>query len=109
MHWIYLAIAIAAEIVATSALKTSESFTRLLPSVITVAGYVISFYFLSLTLRVLPVGIAYAVWSGVGIVAISVIGYVLFKQSLDLAALIGIGFIVVGVIVLNVFSKSAGH
>jgi small multidrug resistance pump len=109
MHWIYLAIAIAAEVIATSALKTSESFTRLLPSIITVAGYVISFYFLSLTLRVLPVGIAYAVWSGVGIVAISVIGYLLFKQSLDLAALIGIGFIVVGVIVLNVFSKSAGH
>lgn len=109
MHWIYLTIAIAAEIVATSALKTSESFTRLLPSIITVVGYLISFYFLSLTLRVLPVGIAYAVWSGVGIVAISIIGYVLFKQSLDLAALIGIGFIVTGVIVLNVFSKSAGH
>lgn len=109
MNWIYLAVAIAAEIVATTALKASDSFTRLLPSVVTVIGYGISFYCLALALRVIPVGIAYAIWSGAGIVAISLIGYLVFKQSLDAAALIGIALIVAGVIVLNVFSESARH
>lgn len=106
MSWIYLSIAIVAEIIATSALKSAEGFTRLWPSVITIAGYSIAFYCLSLSLRYIPVGIAYAVWSGVGIVAISIIGLYFFKQSLDLAALIGIGLIIAGVVVLNVFSKS---
>ncbi|OZI71431.1 DMT family transporter [Bordetella genomosp. 12] len=109
MKWVFLAVAIAAEIVATSALKASDGFSRLLPSIITVAGYMVSFYFLSLTLRELPVGIAYAVWSGVGIVAISLIGVFLFQQTLDLAAILGIVLIVAGVIVMNVFSKSVGH
>lgn len=109
MSWIYLAIAITAEIIATSALKASEGFSRLYPSLITFAGYAIAFYCLSLTLRVIPVGVAYAIWSGAGIVAISIVGYFLFKQTLDLAALIGIGLIVSGVLVLNVFSKSTGH
>lgn len=109
MSWIYLAIAITAEIIATSALKASEGFSRLYPSLITVAGYAIAFYCLSLTLRTIPVGVAYAVWSGAGIVAISIVGYFLFKQSLDLAALLGIGLIVSGVLVLNIFSKSTGH
>jgi small multidrug resistance pump len=109
MSWLYLTIAIIAEVIATTALKASDSFTRLYPALITVAGYAIAFYCLALTLRVIPVGIAYAVWSGVGIVAISIIGYIMFKQALDAAALIGIGLIVAGVLVLNLFSKSAAH
>lgn len=109
MSWLYLSIAIIAEVIATTALKASEGFTRLYPALITAAGYAIAFYCLTLTLRVIPVGIAYAVWSGVGIVAISVIGYFMFKQTLDAAALIGIGLIIAGVLVLNLFSKSALH
>lgn len=109
MKWLFLALAISAEIIATSALKASDGFSRFVPSAITVTGYVISFYFLSLTLRELPVGIAYAIWSGVGIVVISLIGYFVYQQTLDLAAMIGIGLIVAGVIVMNVFSRSVGH
>lgn len=109
MSWLYLAIAIAAEVIATTALKASDGFTRLYPALVTVAGYSVAFYCLALTLRVIPVGVAYAIWSGAGIVAISVIGYFAFRQTLDAAALIGIGLIVAGVIVLNVFSKSVGH
>ncbi|MBO9328819.1 multidrug transporter [Achromobacter sp. HZ01] len=109
MKWLYLAVAIIAEIFATSALKASDGLTRLTPSIVTVVGYLISFYFLSLTLRVIPVGIAYAIWSGVGIVLISIAGAVLFKQHLDAPALIGIGLIIAGVVVMNVFSKSVAH
>ncbi|WP_209021127.1 DMT family transporter [Allopusillimonas ginsengisoli] len=109
MSWLYLAIAISAEIVATTALKATEGFTRLYPTLITVAGYSIAFYCLSLALRAIPVGIAYAIWSGAGIVAISLIGYFVFKQHLDTAAVIGITLIVAGVLVLNVFSKSSLH
>ena len=109
MKWLYLAVAIIAEIFATSALKASDGLTRLTPSIVTVVGYLISFYFLSLTLRVIPVGIAYALWSGVGIVLISIAGAVLFKQHLDAPALIGIGLIIAGVVVMNVFSKSVAH
>ena len=107
MSWLYLTIAIFAEVVATTALKSADGFSRLVPSVITVVGYGIAFFCLSLTLRHIPIGIAYAIWSGVGIVAISLIGLVLYKQQLDTAALIGISFIVVGVMILNVFSKSS--
>lgn len=107
MSWVYLSIAIMAEIIATSALKSAAGFSRLIPSLITVVGYSIAFYCLSLSLRSIPVGVAYAVWSGVGIVAISLIGVLFFKQHLDTPALIGIGFIIVGVLVLNIFSKSA--
>ncbi|MBR0679746.1 QacE family quaternary ammonium compound efflux SMR transporter [Roseomonas eburnea] len=109
MAYLHLAIAIVAEIVATSALKASDGFSRLWPSVVTVIGYGIAFYFLSLTLRTIPTGIAYAIWSGVGIVLISVVGWIWFRQELDLPAIIGMGLIVVGVIVLNAFSKSAAH
>jgi len=109
MKWLYLGVAIVAEIFATSALKGSEGFTRLVPSVITVFGYLISFYFLSLTLREIPVGIAYAIWSGVGIVLISLIGLLVFKQRLDAPALIGIGLICAGVLVINLFSHSSAH
>ena len=110
MHnWIYLAVAIACEVAATSALKAAEGFTRLVPSVIVVAGYVTAIYLLSLTLRTIPVGIAYAIWSGVGIVLISAVSWVWFKQTLDLPALIGLGLIIAGVVVVNVFSKSVAH
>ena len=109
MHWIYLGIAIVAEILATSALKSAEGFTRLVPSLVTVAGYAVAFYFLALTLRDIPVGIAYAIWSGVGIVLISLVGVLFFKQHLDGPAILGIALIIAGVVVMNVFSKSVGH
>ena len=109
MKWVYLLLAIVSEVVATSALKSSESFSRLWPSVLTVVGYGVAFYLLSLTLRELPVGIAYAIWSGVGIVLVSLAAVVLFGQKLDLPALSGMGLIVAGVIVINVCSKSVVH
>ena len=107
--YFYLAIAIVAEVIATSALKASDGFSRLWPSVITVIGYGIAFWFLSLTLKVIPTGIVYAIWSGVGIVLISAVGWFWFKQSLDTPALIGLGLIIAGVLVINLFSKSVGH
>ena len=109
MKWVYLLLAIVSEVVATSALKSSESFSRLWPSVLTVVGYGVAFYLLSLTLREMPVGIAYAIWSGGGSVVVSLAAVVLFGQKLDLPALIGIGLIVAGVIVINVCSKSVVH
>jgi len=109
MKFLYLFIAIIAEVFATSALKASEQFSKPLPSIIVVVGYLVAFYFLSLTLKTIPVGIAYALWSGVGIVLVSAAGYFLYKQRLDLPALLGIGLIIIGVIVINVFSKSAAH
>jgi small multidrug resistance pump len=109
MKWVYLGIAIVAEIIATSALKGSQGFTRLAPSVLTVIGYAVSFYFLSLTLRHIPVGVAYAVWSGVGIVLISLVGALVFGQHLDWPAILGIGLIIAGVLVMNIFSKSIAH
>lgn len=109
MNWLYLAVAILCEVVATSALKASEGFTRLMPSLLVVAGYGLAFYFLSLTLRSIPVGVAYAVWSGAGVVLITAVGWMFFGQKLDAAAFAGIGLIAGGVVVLNVFSKSAAH
>ena len=109
MKWVYLLLAIVSEVVATSALKSSESFSRVWPSVLTGVGYGVAFYLLSLTLREMPVGIAYAIWSGVGIVLVSLAAVVLFGQKLDLPALIGMGLIVAGVIVINVCSKSVVH
>ena len=109
MKWVYLLLAIVSEVVATSALKSSESFSRLWPSVLTVVGYGVAFYLLSLTLREMPVGIAYAIWSGVGIVLVSLAAVVLFGQNIALPALIGMGLNVAGVIVINVCSKSVVH
>lgn len=109
MNYLYLAVAIMFEVAATTALKQSDGFTRLLPSLLTVAGYALAFYFLSLPLRVLPMGVVYAVWSGVGILLITVIGWVWFRQSLDLAALVGTGFILVGVMIVNLFSNTLTH
>ena len=109
MAYVYLAIAIIAEVAATSALKASEEFTRLVPSLIVVAGYGIAFYLLTLVLRTIPIGITYAVWAGVGIVLVAIVGAVLYKQIPDTAAIIGIGLIVAGVVVINVFSKTISH
>ncbi|GGE37288.1 multidrug transporter [Halopseudomonas oceani] len=108
-HWVYLITAIVSEVIATSALKASTGFTKPLPSVVVVIGYLVSFYFLSLTLKTIPVGIAYAIWSGVGVVLISVVAWLLYGQKLDLPALIGMGLIISGVMVINLFSKTAGH
>ena len=109
MTYFYLAIAIIAEVAATSALKASEEFTNLVPSIIVVIGYGIAFYFMTLVLRVIPVGITYAIWSGLGIVLVTVVGIFLYRQMPDVPALIGMGLIVAGVVVINVFSKTAGH
>ncbi|MBL8498352.1 QacE family quaternary ammonium compound efflux SMR transporter [Nitrosomonas sp. JL21] len=108
-HWMILAAAIVSEVIATSYLKTTEGFTRLWPSVIVVAGYVLAFYFLSLTLRTIPVGIAYAIWSGVGVVLIALSGWLFLGQTLDIAAVIGLVLIVLGVAVINMFSQSISH
>ncbi|RYF28604.1 MAG: QacE family quaternary ammonium compound efflux SMR transporter [Comamonadaceae bacterium] len=107
--YVLLAIAIVSEVLGTTALKASDGFTRLLPSVFTVVAYGLSFYLLSLTLRVLPTGIAYAIWSGAGIVLISAIAWVFQGQRLDAPAMLGMGLIVAGVLVVNLFSKSVGH
>ena len=107
--YLYLTIAIIAEVIATTALRAADGFTVLIPSAISIAGYVVAFYFLSLTLRGMPVGVAYAIWSGVGIVLVSLAGWVIYRQLLDLPALVGMGLIMAGVIVINVFSKTAVH
>lgn len=107
--WIILTIAIVAEVIATSALRASHGFSRLVPSAVVVAGYGVAFYCLSLTLKNLPVGIVYAVWSGVGIVLITLVAMVLFKQVPDWPAMLGLGLIVSGVLVLNLFSKMQAH
>ena len=108
-HWLYLGVAIVSEVIATSALKTAEGFTRPLPSLIVVIGYGIAFYCLSVVLRTLPVGITYAIWSGVGVALVALAGWLLYGQALDLAAVVGLTLIVAGVIVLNVFSKTVAH
>ncbi len=109
MHWIYLAIAIVSEVVATSALKAAEGFTQWAPSLLVVIGYALAFYFLSLTLRSIPLGVAYAIWSGVGLALVSIVGWAIYRQSLDPAALVGIALIIAGVVVLNLFSKAVPH
>jgi small multidrug resistance pump len=105
MQWWILGLAILAETIATSALKASDGFTKLIPSVIVVAGYACAFYGLSVTLRTMPVGVAYAVWSGVGIVLVALIGWYLYGQRLDTATLVGMAMIIGGVVVMHVFSK----
>jgi len=107
--YLYLGIAIVCEVIATSAMRSSNGFTRLGPSAIVVVGYACAFYLLSLTLKTVPLGIAYAIWSGLGIVLVSLVAYVVFQQTLDFAALAGIALILAGVVVMNVFSKSTVH
>ncbi|SCY79453.1 small multidrug resistance pump [Nitrosospira sp. Nl5] len=108
-QWLFLSVAIISEVVATSALKASDGFTQLWPSLVVIAGYIMAFFFLSLTLRTMPVGVAYAIWSGVGIVLVTLIAWYIFGQSLDIPAVIGLTLIVTGVVVLQVFSKSSTH
>lgn len=109
MPYLYLSFAIVSEVIGTAALKASEEFTRLVPSLIVALGYASAFFFLTLTLRTIPVGVAYALWSGIGIVLICAMSWILFKQSLDAPAIFGIGLIAVGVVVINAFSGSINH
>jgi small multidrug resistance pump len=105
--WLFLGLAIASEVTATASLKASEGFTKLVPSIVVIAGYSAAFYFLSLTLEDIPIGVAYAVWSGVGVAAIALISVFYMDQKIDLAGVVGISLIVIGVIVLRLFSESA--
>lgn len=109
MLYAVLVGAIVFEVLGTSAMQAAQHFSKLVPTLVMVVCYAIAFYLLSYTLRVIPVGIAYAIWSGLGIVLISLVGYVVFGQKLDLAAILGLGLIIAGVVVLNVFSKSTFH
>ncbi|WP_411796487.1 DMT family transporter [Halomonas sp. A29] len=109
MAFVYLALAIVAEVVATSALKATDGFTRLGPSLVVVVGYVIAFFMLSLVLRTIPVGIAYAIWAGLGIVLVALVGALVYGQRPDLPAVLGIGLIVTGVVVIQLFSRVSAH
>ena len=109
MAYILLALAIVSEVTGSTFLVKSEGFTQLVPSILVVIFYVISFYLLSQVIKTIPLGVAYAIWGGVGIVLTALIGFLIFRQSLDLAALIGIALIIGGVIVMNIFSKTVGH
>ncbi|WP_066586325.1 SMR family transporter [Sphingomonas pruni] len=109
MAYLYLAIAIVAEVIGTSFMKTSAGFTRPGPAIVTILAYAIAFYALSLTLRTIPTGIAYAIWSGVGIVLIAGVAWIFQGQKLDIAALVGIALIIAGVTVMNLFSRAAPH
>ena len=108
-NWIFLCVAIIAEVIATSALKSSEGFSKPIASVIVVLGFIIAFYCLSLTLKTIPVGIAYAIWSGAGIVLVTIIAWIVFDQKLDVWGIIGIALIMSGVLVLNLLSKTGSH
>ncbi len=108
-HYIYLIIAVIAETIGTSALQASAQFTRFWPSVVVVIAYAAAFYLLALALKVIPVGILYAMWSGLGIVLIAGIGYAVFGQKLDLPAIIGIALILIGIIVIHLFSNTSAH
>jgi small multidrug resistance pump len=109
MTYLYLTIAIAAEVIATSSLKASHEFTRLIPSLIVFIGYATAFYFLTLVLRTLPIGITYAVWSGLGVVLVTLSGAVIYRHIPDIPAIIGMGLIVAGVVVINLFSDTINH
>ena len=109
MPYLYLAIAVAFETIGTSAMQASQQFTRLWPSVLVVVGYAISFYFMALTLRFMPVGIVYALWSGLGIILIALIGYAVFGQKLDLPAIAGLGLIIAGIVVIQLFSNATAN
>ncbi|MHA2707330.1 DMT family transporter [Vibrio owensii] len=104
-----LSIAIVCEVVATSSIPKTDQFTKLMPSTVVIIGYCIAFFLLSVTVKSMPVGIVYAIWSGAGIVLVAAVGYFLYGQKLDLAALVGIGFILTGVMIVNLLSKTVGH
>ena len=104
--WVYLFLAIMSEVIATASLKSTEGFTKPIPSIIVLVGYCAAFYFLSLTLDTISIGVAYAIWSGVGVATITVVSFFLYDQKIDLAGILGIGLIIAGVIVLRIFSES---
>ena len=106
---IFLAIAIVMEVIASTALKSSDRFTRLLPSVISIMGYCIAFWCLTIPMRSIPTGIIYAIWSGAGIVLIGLVGWLVHGQKLDMPAILGMGCIIAGVVIINLFSKSVAH
>jgi len=109
MPYLYLAIAVAAEVIGTTALQASQQFTRAGPSILVVLAYAVAFYFLGIALKFFPVGILYAIWSGLGIVLIALIGFAVFGQRLDPAAIIGLGLIIAGICVIQLFSGAATH
>jgi small multidrug resistance pump len=109
MHWLYLGVAILFETIGTTALKASDGFTRLGPSILVVLSYVLSFWLLALVLRIIPVGVAYAIWAGLGVCLIAGIGWVVFGQRLDAPALLGLFLIISGIVVINLFSNTVGH
>jgi len=109
VHWLQLCLAILSETLATSALKASTGFTRLVPSLACIVGYVCSFYLLSLALRTIPVGVAYAIWAGAGVALISMVGVLVYEQTMGATAWFGIALIVIGVVVLNLASSGGGH
>ncbi|MAB44609.1 MAG: QacE family quaternary ammonium compound efflux SMR transporter [Sphingomonadaceae bacterium] len=109
MQYLYLAIAIIGEVFATSFLRQTEGFTRLGPTVIALMGYLVTFYFLALALRTIPTGVAYAIWAGLGVVLVAGVAWVIQGQKLDTAAIIGMSFIVAGVVILNGFSDAVSH
>ncbi len=106
--YLYLFIAIISEVVATSSLKASESFTKLAPSILVLVGYGLALYFLALTVKLMPVGVSYAIWSGIGIVLVTIAGIFVYKQIPDWPAVIGMAFIMIGVLIINLFSKTKG-
>ena len=108
-QYVILGLAIICEVITTSALRQTNQFTRIVPSLITLVGYAGAFYFLSMVLRNIPLGIAYAIWSGAGIVLVALVGWLVFKQQLDVPAIIGICMIIGGVLVINLFSGSVEH
>lgn len=109
MKYIYLALAIVLEVLGSSFMNKSEGFSKLVPSIITILAFVGCFFFLSHALKEIPLGIAYAIWAGAGLVLTALVSVFVFGQKLDFPAMIGIGFILIGVVILNVFSKSGGH
>ncbi|MCH8465374.1 MAG: QacE family quaternary ammonium compound efflux SMR transporter [Roseinatronobacter sp.] len=109
MHWLYLGVAILFETIGTTALKASDGMTRAGPALVVVMAYALSFWLLALVLRGIPVGVAYAIWSGLGICLIAGIGWMVFGQRLDAPALLGLGLIIAGILVINIFSNSVGH
>ncbi|EGT4353945.1 QacE family quaternary ammonium compound efflux SMR transporter [Cronobacter sakazakii] len=109
MTWLLLSVAIVCEVIGTTFLKLSEGFTRLLPTLVTAVCYSIAFWCLSVTMRTIPTGIIYAIWSGVGVVLIGVVGWIFLGQKLDLPAMLGMGLIIAGVLVINLFSHAVAH
>ncbi|MEL0438571.1 DMT family transporter [Phycobacter sp. K97] len=109
LHYLYLFVAVVAETIGTTALQASQQFTRLIPSLIVLFAYGFSFFMLGQTLKIMPVGIVYAIWSGLGIVLIAIIGYIVFGQRLDLPAVLGMAMILAGILIIHLFSRSSGH